>query len=262
MENKPKILVASPVFDGMKYCLTQFLDRIKELDYENYDILLFENSSTKDFYNELKYEPGIKVIRLANVNIPNMKKIIKCRNKIINYALENDYDYILMMDCDVIPPKNIISELMNCQKDIISGLYYNNFKIDGQNKVRPVVWRHILPREFEEIKNQLPNSELIQYHTDLRRFLTLDEANSNHVFKVRIPSAGCMLVKRNVIEKVRYGLLEIPAGFHTSDDIYFAERAEELGFEIFCNTKVKCDHLVEGKYESDAFGNKIHPAFK
>ena len=43
---------------------------------------------------------------------------------------------MLMMDPDVIAPKNIIKELLKDNKDIISGLYYNYFKIWNCTDVR------------------------------------------------------------------------------------------------------------------------------
>ncbi len=45
-----------------------------------------------------------------------------------------------MLDSDVIPPKNIIQELLDCNKDLVSGLYYNYFISDGETKYLPVAW--------------------------------------------------------------------------------------------------------------------------
>ena len=49
--------------------------------------------------------------------------------------------------------------------------------------------------------------------------------------------------------------------FFTGDDIYFVDKARELGYEPYCNTKVKCKHLVLGKYEKDENGNLVLKGF-
>ena len=254
-----KILVASPIFNGMRYCFEEFLEGIRNLDFPKYDILVVDNSRTDDFFNEIKDLEGIKVLKDYVGEEKNKLRLISSRNKILDYALENDYDYVLMMDSDVIPPGTILRDLLDSGKDIVSGLYYNNFRIDGMIKRSPVCWRHITPQEFEEIKSKINLPPFVKSGNDLRRHLTEEEANSDKIFRVKIPSAGCMLIKRNAFEKLRYGLLEVPGNLSTGDDIYFCTKAEEEGFEIYCDTKVKCKHLVEGKFRKDEKGNLIHP---
>jgi GT2 family glycosyltransferase len=265
----PKILVASPTFDGMRYCINEFLRKILDLDYPEYDILIIENSESKDFFNELKESFKNTKINFQRVeaddnkNKNKMNKIVESRNKIIKYALENSYDYILMMDCDVIPPKDIIKDLISCNKDIVSGVYLNLF----DNKVLPVAWMDFTPEEFEEIKSKgfFPQIKSIK---DIQRHLTVQEVNTSEMFKVSHPSPGCMLISRKVFEKIRYGLFNLDEIYKketkltTSDDIYFIFKAKEAGFECFCYTKVKCDHMVGGKYKRDSQGNFVHPAFE
>lgn len=257
----PKVLVAAPIFDKMKYCSKEFINSIKAIDYNNYNFLLVDNSKTNEFFNELKKEKGIILLK-DNIEETNLKKVVSSRNKILQYALDNFYDYVLMMDSDVIPPKNIIPELLNCKKDIVSGIYFNYFNSGGKMKFLPVAWRSISPKEFEEIKAKVNLGPLVKSNLDIRRHLTSEEAESNELIKVLIPSPGCMLIKKSVFEKVKYGLVEVPNNIYTSDDIYFMQKARELGFESYCHTKIKCKHLLEGKYEKDSEGNLQHPLFK
>jgi hypothetical protein len=85
------------------------------------------------------------------------------------------------------------------------------------------------------------------------------EFESNEVHEVVIPSAGCMLISRKVFEKIRYELLDLNAiGFQdksvrTGDDIGFILGAKKQGFQVFCHTGVKCEHLVKEKYISDCY---------
>ena len=161
-----KILVATPISSHAKYCFKKFIENTRLIDYPNYDILIVDNSRENDFFEELKNEKEIIVLKDDTQEEKNKLRLISSRNKIIEYALENNYDYILMLDSDVIVPKNIIKELLNNNKEIVSGLYYNYFKIDGQIKYRPVCWCDITDEEFEDIKKQLNLSNIVKSAID------------------------------------------------------------------------------------------------
>ena len=64
-------------------------------------------------------------------------------------------------------------------------------------------------------------------------------------------------------QKIKYGLFNIKdiygkdTPLKTSDDIFFIQKAKEAGFQPYCYTKVKCEHLINGK-----FNGEMHPAYK
>ena len=259
MNDKKKILVAAPTYNMMKYCQDKFFDRIKNLSYPEYDILIVDNTRGGEYSKELESIGGMKVIHDNTTEEKNIFRLISSRNKILDYALENNYTHIMMFDVDVIPPVNIIEELLECNKDLVSGLYYNYFNANGGVKYLPVSWKHLTEEEFKEVKTKYKLPEIVKTRTDLRRHLTKQETDSNELHKVAFPSAGCMLIKRVVFEKVRYGLLEKP-GFNlkAGDDIYFIIKARDFGFIPYCHTKLKCEHLVLEKYEKDEDGNLVN----
>lgn len=263
----PKVLVACPTYEGMDYCIEKFLTSIKELDYPDYQILIVDNSTSDNYFEKLSLKPGINLIRDKSTEKDSMKKVVSSRNKILKYAIEKGYDFILMMDPDVIPPKNIIQKLLESKKEIISGLYLNYFESSGKLKILPVVWASITESEFEEIKNKIKLPDFVTSSFDLRRHLTEEEVNSETVLEVALPSAGCVLLSRNVFEKIKYNLLDLKKiGFKdtsvkTSDDIGFFIDARKAGFKCYCDTSVKCDHLVGEKYIRDKDGNLVHKGF-
>jgi len=169
--NLPKVLAGCPTYEGSAYCLDPFIKRIKGLSYKNYDILIIDNSEGDKYYNQIK-EKGVQVIKEKRFETP-LDTLIHSRNSIIDYALKNSYDYLLMLDQDVIPPLNIIEELMQFDKDIISGIYFNYFTTNQKVKYLPVAWKWITPEEFEKMQKiaQFPPS--VKSHKDIRRHLTL-----------------------------------------------------------------------------------------
>ncbi|MCK4649926.1 glycosyltransferase [Candidatus Pacearchaeota archaeon] len=257
IKKSPKVLVAGPTFDGMEYCHEKFINRLKNLSYDNYDVLLVDNSESNEFFKKLKKESGIKAIRLQLENISNINRIVRSRNRILNYAIMNFYDYVLMMDVDVIPPVDVVERLLAHKKDIVSGIYYNVFMVDRKKKICPVAWKGFSDEEFEEIRSQV-SSEFVTSPDHLRRHLSPEEANGGELQEVLIPSCGCMLLNRDVFKKIQYGVLDVPDGFSTTDDIYFCRKAREAGFKLYCDTGLQCEHLLNGKFQRNG-DEWVHP---
>jgi hypothetical protein len=256
-----KVLVGAPVYEGTRYSIKKFLERIRELDYDNYDVLLMDNSRGDEFFEELQGEKGVIIIKDGIDEGKNLLRVVSSRNKILDYGIEKGYDYVLMMDSDVLPPVGIIGELLGHGKDIVSGLYYNYFRVSGKIKSMPVAWKFFTEEQFEELKRlDIKLKFDAKSHEDIRRFMTEEEAESRDLLEVSICSPGCMLLSRVVCEKVRYGLLrgkEI-LGESTTDDIYFFREARRNGFKAFCDTSLRCEHMIEGKFDSSG----IHPLHK
>ena len=256
-----RVLVGCPVYDGMEYCFDEFLNSIKSFDYSNYDILLVENSRDKKFYNKIKKIDGIRVIYKNMKEEKNMRRLVRARNKILDYFLERDYDYLLMMDADVIAPPNIIKELIKQNKDIISGLYFNYFFENGREVVGPIAWESINEAEFEWLKNNNRLPYGCKVKEDVKLQLSAKKYMSNLIYEVIMPSAGCMLIKKEVLRKgARYGILQISEITNkrgtSGDDVYFMREAFRRGFRAYCHTGIKCRHLIQGKFIGE---KKIHP---
>src|SRR3989344_7487708 len=105
-----KILVGSPVNKMYDYCIKEYVDAIKNLTYKNYDILLIDNSKTEEFYKKLKLMK-INVIREKYFEEPR-DRMVHCRNILKKKVIEDNYDFLLNIDQDVIPPRDIIERFL------------------------------------------------------------------------------------------------------------------------------------------------------
>jgi len=260
-ESTPKVLIGTPTFKGMRYCLKEFLNGIRAIDYPDCNFLFVDNSKEDDFFNELKKEKNIELIRDDTQETSNIDRLISSRNKILQYASKKDYDYLLMLDADVIPPKNILKELISLNKDIVSGVYFNYFNVSGETKWLPCAWKELSQEIFNKIKEKNPSliagfdspEGMTEHLTDL-------DVKSGKLSEVVVPSAGCMLLSKNVFKNISYEMPEHKKQNQT-DDVYFLEKARKKGFKIYCFTKIKCEHLVSGKYKKNSEGNLGHPLF-
>ncbi|MFH1803216.1 MAG: glycosyltransferase [archaeon] len=257
----PKVLIGVPVFEGTKYCLEEFFESVRAMTYPNADVLLVDNSRGNDFFEELKKEGDFIVVKDETTAEKPAERLVSSRNLVLDYAIKGGYDYVFALDSDVVCPKNLVEELMRFNKDIISGLYFNYFMVSGKLQIHSVAWRGITPEEFEIIKQQVRFSDAVKSHEDLQRHLTKQEIDSNGLFEVIYPSAGCMLISKEVFWKIRYGVPEMQNKNLTAggDDIYFMQQARKAGFKAYCHTGFKCDHLIDGKFKQDSEGRLLHP---
>ena len=214
----PKILIGCPTYEGKSYCFDEYAKGIKDIDYDNFDVLLADNSKTDDYFNKIKQKlPAIK----AEFNENPKENIINSRNILRQRFLEGNYDYFLSLEQDIIPPKDIIKKLLLHKKDIIAGHYIVPKVINGkQIAVSTVLIRNsngkliTLPRELSEQK------ELI---------------------KIEACGLGCVLISRKVLEKIKFRYEKEKPAY---DDMWFSKDAKEAGFEMFLDPTVKCRHLI------------------
>ena len=229
-----KVLVGCPTCDMHEAFLEEYLDAIKNLDYSDYDILLFEDSKT-DSYSKRIIERGVEVIREdygGEVPEKPIARIVEGRNRLREEALKRGYDYLLFIDQDIIPPKDIIRKLVGRDKKIISGIYYKTATMVYRDDEGKVIRKKEAPLPM--IFGHLPGMK------DKMRTISAEDVEEDKLLDIRSCGAGCLMIHRDVLEKVKFRWLEETGG---SEDTCFCTDAVNLGFEIFADTSAKCKHL-------------------
>lgn len=212
----PRILVGCPTSIHKKYCLKEYVNGIKSLTYKNFDVLIVDNSENNDYYNEIKKElPCIKDRWFENAR----DRIVHSRNLLRKKVLDEGYDYFLSLEQDIIPPKDIIEKLLKHSKKIVSALY---FKTDPNGTLSPLLW----------IKDYIGT-----------RKAYLDEVEGNKLIKAEACGVGCILIHKAVLKDIKFRYDKNQEGF---DDVFFCKDAIGKGFEIYCDTGIKCKHLIKG----------------
>ncbi|MEK6834809.1 MAG: glycosyltransferase family A protein, partial [Nanoarchaeota archaeon] len=163
----PRVLVGCPTSFHKEYALKQYSNSVKFLDYDNYDILLVDNSQDDTYLNKIK-ESGLNAIKGPYFESA-IQRIITSRNILKKYALDNNYDYLLSLEQDVIPEKDILTRLVSHNKEIVSGVYFVHNIINNK--------RLLITQAFVELPNKINNLP------DMR-WLTEEEYLSNKLIKI------------------------------------------------------------------------------
>jgi len=221
--NKPRVLLAAPIYDGKDYIIDRYIERIKELTYDNYDILLVDNSKTIDFAKKVK-KMGVNIVKLKWEE-NSKKRLVSSRNYIREYALKNNYDYFFSLECDILPPKDVIEQLLSCEKKIVCGWYY----ITPYPHTRPC-----LSREWTMIEMKFAHVIPLPIYMAKHKLM-----------KCWLGSFGCMLIHRSVLEKIKFKTYDI---FSHHDDTWFFFDCEKQGFEVYCKTDLLVPHFQDNKW--------------
>lgn len=225
---KPKVLVAAPTWEGHKYILPKYLARVKNLSYPDYSVLLVDNGKNPAFTRWL-IRKGIKVIKIPYTeNI--FQRITDARNAIINYFLHHtEFQYLMSIDTDAIPPRNVIEKLLKHKKDLVGLLIHAGFK-----KKLPCVLK-----DGYVIKK---GKRGLSYYSWKEIAEMKKKKILHHVYAT---SVSCLLIHRKVFEtgiKFRY----TPA-FNIGEDVWFFASCNEKGFKFYVDLSKRVPHFNKSK---------------
>ena len=157
----------------------------------------------------------------------------RARNLIAKYAIDpsEHYDYVFMVDSDVILPKYALDTLLSDNKEVILGYYPR--KTDPATSE---LFKKVSGKAYE------PENKLaIKYLTDISN-------NENPIIEVNGGGFGCALIKTSVFSKLDYpyfNYVNYPDGLLLSEDLYFCSQVRGRGIRIYADTRVKCKHIAK-----------------
>jgi hypothetical protein len=145
------------------------------------------------------------------------------RNKITEQFLQTDAQWVLYLDDDHILQPHTLMELLAADKDCISALYcqrqqpFNPVLMDTELPDRSFTWKQLHPQE-------------------------------SGIISVAAAGAGCLLVKRKVIEALSppYWTLGQINPTSWGDDLDFCSRVRKAGFEVHCDLNNYIGHIMTG----------------
>lgn len=155
-----------------------------------------------------------------NITYPHSKPIANNRNKIVQkFLAQKEYDYLMMIDDDIIPPPNIM-KLVDFDKDIIVPLMF----VMQEGRVLPLYLKQAKDGQLEFHREYLEKQGLIP---------------------VDATGTGCIVLSRKVLEAVKHPF----RNEYDSDgikklglDLNFCLRAKKLGFQSWVHLDYVADH--------------------
>lgn len=149
-------------------------------------------------------------------------RIDQVRNIIGEYAKQ--YDYLFAVDSDIIFERDTLIKMLNSDKDIVSGIYIQ----------------------------RNPNEKILEvFHSDGNRY-SYDDLKDKDLINVHSCGFGCVLVKteifKNMTKPYFYYDVDLCQVDGCSEDVYFCDKANKLGYSVWINPSIICKHSGQIEY--------------
>ena len=161
------------------------------------------------------------------------------RNRIAQLALDNGVDYVLMVDNDVILPKDALVNLLDDAKLVTLGSYAHR-DTDNIYRGRTCVCKLYDDEGKKHFNYPLDSEYMAQELSSLR---------NDGQYKVEIHGGGmgCALIKTDVFRMIAYpwyDWVNYKSRRMLSEDLYFCEQCKKRGIKIYTDTRVACGHML------------------
>ena len=157
---------------------------------------------------------------------PSGRPIPNNRNRIVKKFLAGDWDYLFMLDDDNFPIKNPFS-MLDRNVDVVAGCY------PGADD------RGIHFHVYDIIEG-----------TNAFKFVSPEKREG--LQQVDAIATGCMLIKRNVLEKMKKkklipfeDLFDGDGILLNNEDMAFCMKCKKLGVRVHADWNILCDHIKE-----------------
>ena len=219
----PKVLIFTVTYEGKDYCLEKFLKGLNGINYPNYKHVFIDNSHDEKYSEKLK-KLGYDVIHVNRAD--NTREAIAIsQNMARKIALEGNYNYLMSLESDIIPPKDVVQRLIRHGKDVITGLYHIGDKSKGQR--------------VPCITLKKWNEQLGAYGTRLLAADEWEDYISNGLKQVEAGGFGCCLIHKSVFSKIKFYYFKELKGH---SDIFFFNDCFRRKIPVFVDTDIICEH--------------------
>lgn len=229
-----KVLLFSPVckpLEIFKLAAESFfkLDRDGfELDYlfldDNIDVrtsdLLNQLSVTYSNVKFLDFQLNTKTTyKNHDWDGKKIDRIIAIKNAALAYSLKNSYDFVFLVDADLVLHPATLQSLLSSQKDFIFTIFWTKFRPDlpyTPNAWDYHSWNYYSPESYFKLKNP-------------------------GIYEVG-GGGACTLLSQEILQK---GLSfdRLQSLNYPGEDRHFCTRAQALGYSVFVDTNFPAYHL-------------------
>lgn len=163
------------------------------------------------------------------------------RNKIAQLAIDEETDYVLMVDNDVVIPEDALAIFTEDLKDVCLG-YYAHRDADNIYRGNTSVCKLYQPDGTKYKNYPLESEYTAQELRDMR------EAGETKV-QIHGGGMGCAFIKTDVFRRLRYPWYQwlIYADDQRgmlSEDLCFCEQCRSHRIPIYTDTRLACGHML------------------
>jgi GT2 family glycosyltransferase len=250
-----KILVASPIRQKPAI-LIEFLNSLKRLDQNGYVLDYYfvddnDNLISKELLDFFSIRMGKKCMiikpstALSSAYTCNevthywkedlIWKVAAYKDRMIEYARENNYDYLFLIDSDIVLHPATITQLILDQKEIVSNIFWTAWVPNSMPL--PQVWLTDHYTQYEVG----PDEHISEEESFRRRDDFLESLRMPGVYEVGGLGA-CTLISKSALNK-GINFKKIKNLTLWGEDRHFCVRAAAMGISLFVDTHHPAYHI-------------------
>lgn len=215
----PKVFIVVLNFNSYMDTV-ECLNSLKNIDYENYEVIIVDNSSVDGSFEKLKDKFKSYIILKTKEN----KGYANGNNLGIDYALKNGAEYICVLNNDVVVESDFLSKIIDVMKDKKVGI------------AGPCIC------SYDNRQNIQAMGANINLYTGLTQAKSKGKKYSDFQsenIKVDYLGGACFVIKREVIDKIG----AIPENYFLFfEETEFCLSAARIGYELVCVCSSKVYH--------------------
>lgn len=247
-----RVLLGSPVHQKPAI-LEQFLNALTRLNLESIELDFYLIDDNKDeaasgllrqfaesrrsvFLQASGYNDDY--IRDENTHIWHSNlvwKVAGFKNLMIRRAEAFGYDYLFLIDSDLILQPDTLRHLIGTGKDIISEIFWTQWQ--PGTLLQPQVWMHDEYNQWEILPGEQPSPEEIQH----RFHAFLLKLQQPGIYEVGGLGACTLISSRAIASGISYDRVRNIS--YWGEDRHFCIRAAALGIPLFVDTHFPALHL-------------------
>jgi GT2 family glycosyltransferase len=257
---KKKVLIGSPIHQKSNI-LQEFLISLEELQKNSFsiDYLFMDDNSDEESCHLLQVfqqkHQNVEIVKLQNAADYHRDeythywsdvliwKVAAMKDSIIHYAKEHNYDYLFLVDSDLVLHPHTLEQLIKADKNIITNIFWTRWQ---PNTIEmPQVW--VQDEYTMYTKNR--SNPLSDEEATRQTFEFMAHLRVPGVYKVGGLGA-CTLISLKAIQAgVRFEKINNLSFW--GEDRHFCIRAAALGFSLNVDTHYPAFHIYR---ESDLDG--------
>ena len=171
----------------------------------------------------------------------SITKVAFFKDTIIDYGLERQYDYLFLVDSDIVIDRRTYQQLLSDNVEIVSNIFWTQWQPNWEMEAQCFWIPSIEERYKKPFSRPIPIEEARQHRRDF-------------FSKLRVPGlykveglGACTMISRKALEKgVRFR--EIPNLSMLGEDRHFCIRAGVLDIPLYLDTVYPVYHIYREEY--------------
>jgi GT2 family glycosyltransferase len=258
--SKKRVLIGAPI-KQKPAILREFLLSLEELNQESYfpDYMFIDdndNAESAFMLMEFAEKHSSNCLIIQNVSERNehyecneithywneriIWKVAAFKDHLIEHALEYNYDYLFLVDSDIVLHPKTLDQLIFDNKDIISEIFWTSWSPESHKQ--PQVWISDVYTQYE-VKN---NEHLTEEEKNKRYSNFLQTMATPGLYEVGGLGA-CTLISKSALKK-GVNFKKIKNLTFWGEDRHFCIRSGALGIPMFVDTYYPAYHIYRETY--------------